>query len=113
MQYTMHGNVINVLLNVNQTQSTLLCLSHNDATIGVFLKWCFQHKLPYMLRNVHINMVMIVLQNLIKTPLYKYLNVTIHHQWASLFILHMDLKSQILNFSDTSFDNFDSNNIKI
>jgi hypothetical protein len=38
MQYRMHGNVINVLSNGNQTQSTLLHQSHNDATIGVFLK---------------------------------------------------------------------------
>ncbi len=58
-------------------------------------------------------MVMIILQNLIKAPLYKYLNVTIHHQWASLFILHIDSESQILNFSDTSFDKFYFNNENI
>jgi hypothetical protein len=38
-------------------------------------------------------MVMIVLQDLFETTLYKYLNVTIHHQWASLFALDMDLES--------------------
>jgi hypothetical protein len=62
-----------------------------------------------MLGNVHQNMVMILLRNLIKTPLYKYLNVTIHHQWPSLFTLHMNSKSQIVNSSDASFNNFDSN----
>jgi hypothetical protein len=33
-QYRMHGSVINVLIDMNQTQSILLCLPHNDATIG-------------------------------------------------------------------------------
>jgi hypothetical protein len=46
-----------------------------------------------MLGNVHSNMVMIALQDLFETTLYKYLNVTIHHQWASLFALDMDLES--------------------
>jgi hypothetical protein len=66
-----------------------------------------------MLRNIRSNMVMIVLQDLIETPLYKYLNVTIHHQWANLFTLHMDSKSQILNFSDASSHNSNSNSEKL
>jgi hypothetical protein len=32
-----------------------------------------------MLRNVHPNMMIVILRYLIETPLYKYLNVTIHH----------------------------------
>jgi len=47
--------------------------------------------------------------NLTQTPLYKYLNVTIYHQWASLFILYIDSKFKIQNFSDASFDNFNYN----
>ncbi len=50
---------------------------------------------------------MIFLRYLIKTLIYKYLNVTFHHQWPSLFILHMDLESQIVNSSDASSNNFD------
>jgi len=34
----MHGNVINVNANVNEIQSILPCLPHDDAIIGVFLK---------------------------------------------------------------------------
>jgi hypothetical protein len=49
---------------------------------------------------------------LIKTPLYKNLNVTIHHQWASLFALHMNLKFKIPTYNKTSFDNYDSHNEK-
>jgi hypothetical protein len=45
-----------------------------------------------MSKNVCPNMVMVVLQDLIETPLYKDLNVTIHHQWESLFALHMNLE---------------------
>jgi hypothetical protein len=40
-------------------------------------------------------MVMVDLQDLLKTPLYKDLNVSIHHQWASLFVLRMNLKFKI------------------
>ncbi len=55
-------------------------------------------------------MVMVVLRYLIETPLYKDLNVTIHHQWASLFILHMNLESQIFTYINASFNNSDSDN---
>ncbi len=41
------------------------------------------------------------------------MNVTIHHQWASLFALHMNLKDQIHIYNNKSFDKFDSNNEKI
>jgi hypothetical protein len=36
-----------------------------------------------------------------------------HHQWASLVILHMDLESQIFNYTRASSDNFDFNDEKI
>jgi hypothetical protein len=64
---------------VDQTQSILLRLPHDGATICVFPKRHLKYKSLYMLRNVRPNMVMVVLQDLIETPLYKYLNVTIHH----------------------------------
>jgi hypothetical protein len=63
--------------------------------------------------NVRADMVMVVLRDLIETPLYKYLNVIIHHQWASLFVLHMNLKFKIPIYNNASSDNFDSNNEKI
>jgi hypothetical protein len=34
----LHGNVIYVPTNVDQIQSILPCLPHDNATIGVFLK---------------------------------------------------------------------------
>jgi hypothetical protein len=55
----MHDNIINVLANVNQIQSILPCLSHDSAIINMFLKRHFEYKSPYMLRNVHPNMVMV------------------------------------------------------
>jgi hypothetical protein len=54
----MHGSVINVLVNVNETQLILSRLPHDDATIGVFLKRCLEYKSPYMSRNVFQNMVL-------------------------------------------------------
>jgi hypothetical protein len=55
-------------------------------------------------------MVMVILRNLIETPLCKVLNVIIHHQWASFFALYMNSKSQIPIYNNVSFDNFDFNN---
>ncbi len=34
----MHGSVINVFAHVNETQSILPCLPHNDAIISLFFK---------------------------------------------------------------------------
>jgi hypothetical protein len=63
--------------------------------------------------NVHANMVMVILQNLIETPLYKDLNVIIHHQWACLFALHMNLEFQIPIYNNASFNNSNFKNEKI
>jgi hypothetical protein len=62
-QYKMHSSGINVPTNVNQTQSILSCLSHDDVARGVFLKRHLEYKLLYMLGNVHPNMVMIALHH--------------------------------------------------
>jgi hypothetical protein len=103
-QYKMHGSVINVLANVDQTQS-IPCLPHDGATICVFFKQRLEYKSLYMLENVHPNMVMVILRDIIETPLYKHFNVTIHHQCASLLALHMNSKSQIPAYNNASFDN--------
>jgi hypothetical protein len=63
-----------------------------------------------MLKNVRSNMMMVVLQDLLETPLYKDLNVNIYHQWASLFALHMNLKSQIPIYNNASSHNFNFDN---
>ncbi len=72
-----------------------------------------KYKSLYMLGNVHPNIVMVVLRDLIETPLYKYLNATIHHQWACLFALCMNSKFQICIYNNTSFHNYDIDNQKI
>ncbi len=58
--------------------------------MDVFFKCLLEYKLPYMSKNVYSNMLMFALQYLFEMPLYKYLNVTIHHQWESLFTLHIN-----------------------
>jgi len=58
-----------------------------------------------MVKNVHSNMVMIFLQDLIETPLYKKLNVTIYHQW-SFFLLHINSKFEIQNYENSLLDIF-------
>jgi hypothetical protein len=76
----MHGSVIDVPTNVDQIQSILSHLPYDGAIVGVLLKRLFEYKSLYMSRNVCPNMVMVALRNLIETPLYKDLNVSIHHQ---------------------------------
>jgi hypothetical protein len=44
----MHGSVINVPTNVDQTQSILPRLPHDGVIIGVFLKWCLEYTSPYI-----------------------------------------------------------------
>jgi len=44
--------------------------------------------------------------------LYKYLNVTIHHQWEILFTLHIILTFQTHSCDNSSLDNFNSNSEK-
>jgi len=99
----MHGSVINVLTNVAQIQFILL--THDGVIICVFFKQHLEYKSLYMLGNVHPNMVMVVLQNLIETSLYKYSNVAIYHQWVSLFILYVNSKFQIPIHNNASFNN--------
>jgi hypothetical protein len=109
----MHGNVINAPVNVDQTQSILPRLSHDGATINVFLKRCFEYKSLYISRNVCSNMMMVVLWDLIEKPLYKDLNVNIHHQWANLFALHMNSKFQIPIYNNGSSNNSNFDNEEI
>ncbi len=109
----MHGSVINVPTNVDQTQSILPHLSHDGATIGVFFNQHLEYKSLYMSGNVHPDMVMVALWYLIETQLYKNLNVNIHHQWASLFALHMNLEFQIPTYYNASFNNSNFDNQKI
>ncbi len=58
-----------------------------------------------MVKNVHSNMVMIFLQDLIETTLYKKLDVTIYHQW-SFFLLHINSKFETQNYENSLLDNF-------
>jgi hypothetical protein len=60
--------------------------------------------------NVSPNLVMLALKDLISTPLYSNLNVTIHLQWSSLFFMHTTLSNQTNDQNISSFDDFDFEN---
>ncbi len=106
----MKGNVINVPTNINQTQLMLPCLPYDEATIGVFLKWRLEYKSFYMFKNLRRNLVMLALKDLISTPLYSNVNVTINLQWNSLFFMHTTLYNQTNDQNISSFDDYDSKN---
>jgi hypothetical protein len=61
-----------------------------------------------MFGNVHSNLVMLALKNLISTPLYSNLNVTIHPQWNNLFFMHTTLSNQTNDQKILSSNDFDS-----
>ncbi len=43
-KYKMHGNVINVPINVNWTQFILPLLPYDEEMMGLFFKWCMEYK---------------------------------------------------------------------
>ena len=51
-QYKLHGSIINVPTNIDQTQSLLLDLLEDKSTIGILLKRRLEYKSPYMFRNI-------------------------------------------------------------
>jgi len=57
----MHGNVINVPTNVDQIQSILPHLPHDDTIINMFFEQHLEYKSPYMSNNIRPNMVMVIL----------------------------------------------------
>jgi hypothetical protein len=63
-----------------------------------------------MFGNVCLNLVMLALKDLISTPSYSNLNVTIHTQWNNLFSMHTTLYNQtndqyISSSDDSNFEN--------
>jgi hypothetical protein len=55
-------------------------------------------------------MVMITLQDLIETPLYKKMNVTIHYLWTIYFSLNINSNFETQNHDNSSFNNSNSEN---
>jgi len=109
-QYKMKGNIINVLSNINQTQLLLPRLSCDEVIIGVFLKRQLECEPPYRSKNVRPNLVMLAQKDLISTPLYSNLNVTMDLQWDNLFFMHTTLFNQTNDQNISSFDDFDFEN---
>ena len=51
-QYKLHGSIINVSANIDQTQSLLPRLPEDESTIGILLKRRLEYTSPYMSRNI-------------------------------------------------------------
>jgi len=60
--------------------------------------------------NVRLNLVMLTLKDLISTPLYSNLNVTIQPQWNSLFPMQTTLSNQTNDQNISSSNDFDFEN---
>jgi hypothetical protein len=77
-QYNIKGSIINVPFNINSTQSILAHLPHDETTIVLSLKRQMEYKSPYLTSNVHLNLIMLALHDLLNTPLYENFGITIH-----------------------------------
>jgi hypothetical protein len=99
----MHGSIINVSSNINETQSILSRLPYDDLTIGILLKHLLEYKSSYMSQNVCPNYIMLILKDLLKTPLCKDLNVTVSRDWKGLFNMHIQLQNKNVEASNTTY----------
>jgi hypothetical protein len=77
-QFKLHGSIINVPANIDQTQSLQPRLLEDGTTIRILLKRRLEYRSPYMSGNIRPNIIMIALKDSIKTPLYKECNIVIH-----------------------------------
>ena len=51
-QYKLYGSIINVLANIDQTQSLLPRLPEDESMIRILLNCCLEYKSPYMFGNI-------------------------------------------------------------
>jgi hypothetical protein len=63
-----------------------------------------------MFGNVRLNLVILTLKDLISTPLYSNLNVTIHHRGNNLFSMQTTLSNQTNDQIISSSNDFDFEN---
>jgi hypothetical protein len=101
-QYSIHGSIINVPSNINETQSILPRLPHDDLTIGILLKRRLEYKSPYMCGNVRPNYIILALNDLLKTPLYINSNVTVRRDWKGLFNMHIQSQTKNVEVLNTT-----------
>jgi hypothetical protein len=94
-QYDIKGSIINVPSNINYTQSILPRIPHDEATIGLSLKIQMEYKPPYLTSNVHINLIMLALHDLLNTSLYENFGITIHPHWLDMFTLSMQTNTNV------------------
>jgi hypothetical protein len=67
-----------------------------------------EHKLPYLTHNVHPNLIMIALHDLLNTLLYKDSNISIHSRWLDIFTLFC--QTHFINISCETNDVLCDNN---
>jgi hypothetical protein len=63
-----------------------------------------------MSRNICFNLVILALKDLISTPLYSNLNVTMDPQWNNSFSMYTNLSNQRNDQNISLFDDFNSEN---
>jgi hypothetical protein len=58
---------------------------NDETTIGLILKCRLEYKSPYLLGNICPNQVMVVLRDLVKTPLYINVKIPVRPMWEDMF----------------------------
>jgi hypothetical protein len=54
-----------------------------------------EYKSPYLISNVHLNLIMLALHDLLNTPLYENFGITIHPCWLDIFTLSMQINTNV------------------
>ncbi len=63
-----------------------------------------QYKSPYLISNIHPNLIMLVLLDLLNTPLYENFGITIHPCQLDMFTLAMQTNTNVSCDIDESCD---------
>ena len=82
-QNVIYGQVVNVIIDVNNFVNKLPRNIDDDYTINVHIKRKLIHKKSYLQGMVKKSILIPWLQYLVQTPLYKMYNITIDHSFLN------------------------------
>jgi hypothetical protein len=54
-----------------------------------------EYKSPYLTSNVHLNLIMLALHDVLNTPLYENFGIIIHPRWFDMFTLSMQTNTSV------------------
>jgi hypothetical protein len=65
-------------------------MSYDETTMHIILKCRLEYKSPYLSRNIKPNQMMLALRNLMKTPSYINVKISMKPMWEDMFNIAKD-----------------------